>query len=330
MLIKNVNFKKLEGLEIGENMKRVDRLIINIAEECLALGKEERPEIEWLNQVYDRFRKEKGSLGKSEADKLLYTRMYDSVPEKPSDTLKIRYWRTGRHLPASREQCLSFGKALDLSKEELRYLIQGYYDRSDQVFEAGQEDALYIERKNCMNELVQEYLDKVHPLTKQQLYRSGSDLKHSLRHLYFTDAKGYITLPPMQQTRVEPHIVSINYESEFSRQIKLVGEIPRRAMIRHLLVFGIPFINRELLSERLEYFGYLPLEDTHTMTDGSRLDKLILDFLKLYETSCAGEEPEECILWFRRAYSILDRYLEKMKNKSLRFFYFKALKGIIG
>lgn len=64
MLIKNVNFKKLEGLEIGENMKRVDRLIISIAEECLALGKEERPEIGWLNQVYDRFRKENGWIGK--------------------------------------------------------------------------------------------------------------------------------------------------------------------------------------------------------------------------------------------------------------------------
>ena len=142
MLIKNVNFKKLEGLEIGENMKRVDRLIISIAEECLALGKEERPEIGWLNQVYDRFRKENGWIGKSEADKLLYMKMYASEPEKPSDTLKIRYWRTGRHLPAGREQCLSFGKALGLSEEEQRYLIQGYYDRSDQVFEAGQENAL--------------------------------------------------------------------------------------------------------------------------------------------------------------------------------------------
>lgn len=308
-------------------MKRGDGAIIGMAEECLALSEKSRPEIQWLNQVYDRFRKSRGFLGKAEADRLIYTRMYGAEPEKPSDTLKIRYWRTGRHLPVSREQCLSLGKAMDLSEKELLYLIQGYYDRSDHVFEAGQEDELYIRRKNHMDELVREYLDKVHPVMRQQLHRPGADLKHSLRHLYYTDVKGYLTLTPVEETVVEPHIVSINYESEFSRQMKLLGEIPRRAMIRHLLVFGIPFINREILSSRLENFGYLPLEEKHTMADGSRLDRLILEFLKLYEISCAGKDPEECIFWFRHAYGILDRYLEKNKNNSLRFFYFKALKG---
>lgn len=308
-------------------MGNMEKALWNLADACLEAGERERPEKQWLGRMYDRFREANRSLGKAEADELIYMKMYAQIPGKPSDTLKIRYWRTGRHLPVSREQCLSFGKALDLSEEEMRYLIQGYYDRSDRVFETEQEGGAYGRRIGLLNELIQEYLDKVHPVIRHRLYRSGADLEHSLRHIYYTDARSYLDAREPDQTEVKQHIASINYVSEFGRQMKLLGEIPRKTMIRHLLLFAVPFVSRELLSSRLEAFGYLPLQDTHTQVDGSRLDRLILGFLELYEENCSGKDPESCSRWFREAYGILDRYLEKRGNTSLRFLYFKALKG---
>lgn len=308
-------------------MENTQRTLQRLADSCLEQGKKERPEKQWLGRMYDRFRKENGDLGKAEADELIYMKMYAQVPKKSSDTLKIRYWRTGRHLPVSREQCLSLGKALELDGEETRYLMQGYYDRSDLVFETEQEDGAYRQRMGLLNELIQEYLDKVHPIVKNRLYRSGADMEHSLRHIYYTDAKSYMEAREPDQTEVKKHIASINYVSEFNRQMKLLGEIPRRTMIRHLLLFSVPFVNRELLNSRLEAFGYLPLDAGHTQVDKSRLDALVLGFLELYEKNCGGKDPEECSRWFRGAYGVLDRYLEKKGNNSLRFLYFKALKG---
>lgn len=307
-------------------MKEIEDAILHLAEECLTLGQQERYELRWLKTVYDRFRAAAGNLGKTEADQLIYAKMYGMPPEKTSDTLKIRYWRTGRHLPANREQCVSFGKALELTEQEQLYLIQAYYDRSDCVFEAEQKSELYLNRKELMKELAGEYLDKVHPVIKLQLYRAGRNLEHSLRHLYYTDAKRYQEAGTLEETEVERHISSLNYESEFSQQMKGLGEISRRTMIRHLLIFGIPFINRELLSTRLKAFGYLPLDEQHTQVDGSCLDRLLLGFLELYEKNCTGKGPEFCSRWFHGAYRILDRFLEEQDSASLRFLYFKALK----
>ncbi len=48
-----------------EKEKRVvEQALMNLAEECLALGKKERPEKQWLKRVYDRFRAENGQMGK--------------------------------------------------------------------------------------------------------------------------------------------------------------------------------------------------------------------------------------------------------------------------
>ena len=262
---------------------------MELAEECLDLGKAERPEQQWMEQVYDRFRAENGNLGKAAADELLFRKMYAAEPVKGSDTLKIRYWRTGRHLPISREQCLMFGKALQLSEEEGRFLIQGYCDRCDRVFEAVTQEKVYQERTALLRNLSKEYLDKVHPALKRQLYHSGADLSHSLRHLYYTDAKGYIRSREGECTcRVGRHISSLNYMSEFGRQLKLLGEIPRKTMIRHLMIFANPFVNEEWLSRWLVQLGYLGLDENHTQADGSRLDRLLLGYLRLYRECCAG------------------------------------------
>lgn len=300
---------------------------MELAEECLDLGKAERPEQQWMEQVYDRFRAENGNLGKAEADQLIFYKMYAAEPVKGSDTLKIRYWRTGRHLPISREQCLMFGKALQLSEEEERFLIQGYCDRCDRVFEAVTQEKLYLERTALLRNLSKEYLEKVHPARKRQLYHSGANLSQSLRHLYYTDAKGYIRSGEGECTcQVGRHISSLNYMSEFGRQLKLLGEIPRKTMIRHLMIFANPFVNAEWLSRWLMQLGYLGLDENHTQADGSRLDRLLLGYLRLYRECCAGSNPAQCQSWLRQSSRILDEYLEKRKSTSLRLFYFKALK----
>lgn len=273
---------------------------MELAEECLDLGKAERPEQQWMEQVYDRFRAENGNLGKAEADQLIFYKMYAAEPVKGSDTLKIRYWRTGRHLPISREQCLMFGKALQLSEEEERFLIQGYCDRCDRVFEAVTQEKLYLERTALLRNLSKEYLDKVHPARKRQLYHSGANLSQSLRHLYYTDAKGYIRSGEGECTcQVGRHISSLNYMSEFGRQLKLLGEIPRKTMIRHLMIFANPFVNEEWLSRWLMQLGYLGLDENHTQADGSRLDRLLLGYLRLYRECCAGSNPAQCQSWLR-------------------------------
>lgn len=307
-------------------MEKIKRKIKELADECLEAGKKERPENLWLKERYERFRKEAGGIGKAETDALIYYRMYGKNPGKSSDTLKIRYWRTGRHVPSGREACTEFGKALNLTEAEQKYLMQAYFDRSDCVFKEESQQELYVKRRNVMDELGKEYLDKVHPTLKLRLYRFGEDMNRCLRHLYYTDAKRYLKNCPIEKTEVERHITSINYESEFGRQIKLLGEIPRKTMIRHLFLFSMPFLNRELMSQRLEALGYLPLLKEHTQVDGSHLDRLLLGILELYEECCTGKEPMECLKWFRQSYSFLDRYLEKNNSTELRFLYFKALR----
>lgn len=254
-------------------------------------GEKGAPEKQWLKRVYDRFRAENGQMGKAAADELLFRGMYAAEPDKPSDTLENRCWRTGRHLPVNREQCEMFGQALNLSEGERRFLIQGYCDRCDRVFEAGTEEAVYRERLAILEELRREYLDKVHPAMKRQLYHAGAKMEHSLRHLYYTDARNYIHFRQEGTAfQVGRHISSINYMSEFGRQMKLLGEIPRKTMIRHLLIFSIPFVNEERLSRWLRKLGYLGLDENHTQAAAGRLDRLLRDGVQ--DTSFAVSEEQ--------------------------------------
>ncbi len=301
--------------------------LAHLAEECIQMGRNERPELIWLKKCYDRFRKQCCLLGKHETDKLLFEKMYSRTPQKPSDTLKIRYWRTGRHTPVNREQCLMFGKALELKETELNFLIKNYYNRNDQVFEENSEDPVYLSRKKQMGRLVQEYLEKIHPGRRIQMRIPCSSLKNNIRHLYYMDAMKYISVHSQQiRLSLNSHITSINYGTELGRSLRLIGEIPRKTMLRHLLILGMPYINRELIDERLEAFGYLPLCESHTQVDGEHLDWLLIRLLELYETACRGMEPEQCSKWFQDACRILDRYFVEQEKNNLRFMYFKALK----
>ena len=302
--------------------------VIQFAEECLMRGQEERPELVWLKERYDRFRKKYELLGKQEADRLIFEKMYSNVPQKSSDTLKIRYWRTGHHVPSNREQCLAFGKALDMNPEELDYLLRRYYDRNDMVFdEVSEERPEYRERRKLMDALLSEYFQKVHPERLQRMKIPYDAMESNVRHLYYTDALKYVDVTWQKDLQpVERHITSINYGSELNRNFRLLGEIPRKTMLRHLLILGIPFLNRKILDERLVRLGYLPLQENHTLVSGEPLDLLLIRLLELYEECCWGMEPDQCSRWFQAACRTLDKYFWEKGNYNLRFMYFKALK----
>lgn len=311
----------------GSRMEEKEK-IIRIAEDCLELEKDERPELKWLQGIYDRFRMEYSLRGKAEADNLIYEKMYSAIPQKTSDTLKIRFWRTGRHTPTNREQLLSFGKALNMTTEETDYFIKGYYDRSDRIFETESvNDTVYHSRRALLQSLLDEYLKKVHPGRMLQMKISKMTLENNIRHLYYTDALKYIGAYPQRiQSSIDSHITSINYGSELSRNFKLEGEIPRKTMIRHLLILGMPFINRKLMDERLNALGYLPLQEDHTLISGEYMDWLLIRLLDLYSECCTGQEPEQCSRWFQSACRTIDQYFVEKGKMNLRFMYFKALK----
>ena len=299
-----------------------------LVEQCLKKEKELRPELLWLQKMYERFCEREGAVKKGEADRILYQRMYGKNPEKSSDLLKIRYWRTGRHLPANLEQCRRFGEALGLEKEEMSYLFQGYWDRCDRVFWPEEsEEEMYVRRIAFMEELIQEYLCKIPPSRMMDLNLNPREIRTHLRHLYFTDAVRCVEVwKKFEMKMIRRHISSVNYAAELERSLKLLGEIPRKTVIRHLILLGNPFVNQRVLNEGLTCLGYLPLTEGHTMTDGARLDDLVLGFLKQYERSCRGTDPQECAAWLRANLRELDGCLLRHGAKNLRFMYFKALK----
>ncbi len=307
-----------------ETKASLDAILVSCAEE----EKRKRPEILWLNEMYTRFQQKEGIFRKTEVDELIYSKMYAALPQNPSATLKIRYWRTGRHTPSNRDQCTAFGHALNLSEEELCTLLQFYYDRSDLIFPSEPEPGtpqgeLYQQRVQKMNRLIEEYLWKIHPLRRLQLNVRHQDLEHNLRHFYFMDARA--CLSEESRRAPEKHITSVNYESEFKQQLRLLGEIPRKSMIRHIFILGQPYLSREVVSQYLKDFGFLPLQEEHTTVSGEKLDLLVIRFLTLYEHTCTGQSPEDCSQWLQEAYRYLDGQLTKRNLQKLRFLYFKAL-----
>lgn len=305
--------------------------IMNMAEQCLTLELEERPEITWLKDKYARLQEKYHLNFKEKTDCFIFERMYLRPPKNSYETLKIRYWRTGKHVPSDRQQCTSFGKALELSDSEMELLIKEYYDRNDQAFEKVPDKShrLYWERKKLIDALVTEYLDRVSENHLQKLNIPISEKEHYLRHLYYIDALKYVNCNlPDNQLYALKHTASINYGSELQKNLKLLGEVSRKSMLRHLLILKMPYISREIINSYLLALGYCPLCEQHTLTGGERLDWLLLHLLELYEEYSIGKSPDECIQWFQMHCSLLDRYFAEHGKKNLRFHYFKALEWI--
>lgn len=312
-------------MDAGYMMDEVEFL----AKKCILLGYKKRPELEWVKEKYEYIQEKYALKNKTETDRFLYEKMHGLAPEKSTEFLKIRYWRTGKYVPGSREQCLLFGKALELSVEELRFMMQGYCDRSEDIYATAesQRNKKCCERKAYLRKIVKEYIRNVPKEKLESLRVPEEKAEMFLRHLYFTDAFQYVELQSgIDSDTMRKHISSYRYQSEFARQMQLRGEIPRKVFIRHLLILGLPELTLEKLDRQLQFFGYLGLNEEHTMVRGERLDWLLIRVFEMYEELLGKYEREVCLRWFQKACRTLDRVFREEGHPRLRFMYFKALK----
>lgn len=290
----------------------------------------ERSELQWLKERYQAFMRRYAITRKESADRFLYEKMYKTVPVDTKDLLKIRYWRTGRHFPVRHEVCAAFGKALELSDSELRYLLQGYYDGCDRIYTGDTaKDSVYRHRTKLLQELTHTYLTHTPDARLRQLGIRPDDILHNIRHLYYTDALGYVSArPDMPQPCCARHITSINYDSEFVRNLKLLGAISRKTMIRHLIILGGDRVSPEWLSSHLCELGYLPLQEHHTLRTGECMDALLLQILREYQKFQSGRERSrtEKKEWLRQNLSLLDHIFVQTGQQNMRFMYFKTLR----
>ncbi len=288
----------------------------------------ERFEVKWLKNKYAQFMDANGLRSKLEADRLLFERMYGKPPVRGQDTLKIRYWRTGQHLPINFNECRSFGAALELCEEDLIFLLQGYYDSCDRIYinEPADPEDVYWTRRNALSALTDAYLRHIPRGRLEELNIAPDALWHNLRHLYYTDALRYVSeRHAAAKVNLNRHINSMTYDSELDRNLKLLGVIPRKTMIRHLIILGAPDISAERLSAQLVQLGYLPLHKWHTMRHGEQLDRLLLLLLRHYEEACAGRPRRERLQWLQKSCQLLDTHFAQQGNARLRFMFFKSL-----
>lgn len=308
--------------------------IISLAREIIAREPSRRPEAEWIQQRVNRLAEQEGIKSRAEADQLIYEKMYARAPKK-SDTTKIRYWRTGYHLPTSRKEALVFAGVLQLDQKETLYFLQAYMEKSDLLFETPPAPtepvySRYRERTDLMEDMLSEYISSVSPARMFQLDIPYEELGAYIRHLYCIDALSATAFAESlgHQKIIGEHLTSSNYESEFLRIRKLLGEIPRRTILRHILLLGIPYLNRRLVDERLSGLGYLPLTEGHTSPRGALVDDLVIGLLELYEDACGGESPLTCRDWLLTQLSLLDRYLLDCKREEYRFLFFRILSSM--
>lgn len=313
----------------------MDNKLITLAEEIISKEPKRRPEAAWIQTKVDILAASEGIKSKAEMDQLIYEKMYAAAPGK-TGTTKIRYWRTGHHLPGSREEALMFTKVLQMNQEETLYFLQACMEKSDVVFEnppePGEEAYFeYRKRTELMETMISEYIASIPPARMLQLDIPYDSLPWYARHLYCIDALSASIFgeSPGLKEMAEHHVTSSNYEAEFLRIKRLLGEIPRRAILRQILIMGNPYLNRRLVDERLKTFGYLPLTEGHTSPKGALVDDLVIKFLNFYEEVCTGFTPLACRSWFLEQIGILDRYLLEC-DKEYRVLYFRSLSNMIG
>lgn len=306
-----------------------------LADEIFSRESKRRPEAAWIQQKVERLAAMESICSKAEMDQLIYEKMYAKAPGK-NGTTKIRYWRTGHHLPGSREEALMFARVLQMNQEEMVYFLQACMEKSDVAFEKipeqGEENfALYTERTALMENMISEYIASIPPVYMLQLDIPYENLSAYARHLYCIDAFG-VTVHAENirwKEAAKKHMSSSNYEAEFLRMRRLLGEIPRRAMLRQIFLLGNPYLNRRLVDERLIALGYLPLTEGHTNPKGALVDDLLIGFLKLYEETCAGQNPLVCKSWIQEQSRDLDRYLVDCGKEEYRFLHFRSLSTMV-
>lgn len=310
----------------------------SIVSKCIALGAEPSFEDLWIQKMFDRITVKYGLPGRMETDLFISRRLGGKAG---SAQLKVRYWRTRNHLPGSREQCIRLGKALELSDEEMVILLQRYYDSSDCEFRrdyAEQEQRwirsdqhpLYHSRQSFVNDTLERYMQKLSDKAHQAISSSRAPISNYARHLYCIDALNYIHCPsPVSQERRSKHLTSSSFASEFSRTLRLLGNIPRKTMLRYLFLLYGAEISRSRLDEALTRLGYSTLDASHALSGGQRLDFLILALLERYERECAQADMIQRQQWLYIHCRALDKELQRMDQQSLRFLYFRGLHNFL-
>lgn len=305
----------------------------SLVTQCISLGETPSFEDQWIKKMFDRIRAKYNLPGRMETD-LFVSRRLDENGE--SAQLKVRYWRTRRHLPKNREQCIRLGEALELSDVEMAILLQCYYDSSDYEFRRNCQnseskwirscqDPLYHTRRKFVNEALDQYIQRFSGQTDPD-----TSLIHYARHLYCIDALNYIHCPAsFCQERRTKHLISSSFASEFSRTLMLLDNIPRKTMLRYLFLFYGADVSRARLDHGLTYLGYLKLDASHALPGGERLDFLILALLEQYERECAQSDMIQRQQWLYIHCQALDQELQVLNQQNLRFLYFKGLRNFL-
>lgn len=99
----------------------MQKQIRKIIDQCLSISHEIENSY-LLSFYFDRFAKKESISRITKLDQTIFLRMYGRIPSS-SETLKIRYWRCGHHLPANRIEMIRLGFALCLTPEELNQLL---------------------------------------------------------------------------------------------------------------------------------------------------------------------------------------------------------------
>ena len=320
---------KMEEFQV--NRQRLQILAEQVID--MSLSVEKREEELWLEDCYHRFLRKSGAKSREEGDLLLSQRMAGvagkAMPESSSAGLKIRYWRTGRHYPKNRAVCRAFGQALGLDAQERLFLMTRWFNRSDRCFEQKDiKDKVYLERIRILEKLKQEFLDKQRPEDLLAMCAPGTAPDENLRYIYCIHACRYLGSSSRRSMR-EPmsHLDTRGYEYQFSREMKLIGEISRSTMIRHLLILGAPFISRERMNGWLTALGYAPLKKAFRQPGGAATDRMILGILEEYEKECTGRDPVWCMEWLRQTAGILDDALAGAGCAAVNPFRFKHITG---
>lgn len=306
--------------------KDISEKIADLAAECINSGKHERPELTWLEEKYKKYMQYNGLSSRQEADRQLYKDIFGKDALSTTDILKIRFWRTGHHFPSSHQTCYNFGQALDLNAQDCTYLLQGYFDSCDTFFEKDTKSPVYQQRIAQISQLCDSYLHRIPHARLVKMNIAPDQVKHYLRHLYYTDALFYIySNNSAEDPYKSKHITSNTYNSELSRTLKLLGNIPRKTIIRHLILLGMPDISLEWINQNLKALGYLPLIPEHTLRTGEQFDRVLIQLLKLYEECCKECSDEERMFWMQNNCRLLDQIFKQAGKNNLRFMHFKAL-----
>ncbi len=299
--------------------------IEQIIESCLLFCNEKSQGCKSISFYFSRFQKEEGIKRVSELDRIVYLRMYNEEPTS-SKLLKVRYWRCGYHLPASRREMIRLGQALRLSAEEIDILLTnrlreeklsaGELNGAEKkVDESASKKALENRLKNIFDlpvprkedinyknwvllTLCYRYLVQL-PKSRMDLLKIAPGKQFGqLRHILYTDLLDCIWQENKQLVNYyQIHTYSLDFSSEINRYFKPGEKISRISLIRLLLIFTIPDTNVALVNDLLDIFGFAPLSADICTPSGVSQDLLLIKVLELFTTMKSGnfEKDRELI-----------------------------------